>query len=153
MSRFEEQAKRPGDAGVRPSSRAGLFRAGAWQGVLVLLAGMVGSLFLNLALRQEWPLPFCVLRRFTGVPCPACGCTRSLAAWSAIDPAAAIRFNPLFFAACVGVACWVGLGLVDAARGTTLAARAAEALVRMPRRWGVGLVLLNWLYLCVWLPK
>ncbi|MDX2018160.1 MAG: DUF2752 domain-containing protein [Planctomycetota bacterium] len=42
------------------------------------------------------PLPVtCLLRRATGLPCPTCGSTRAILALTRLDPAEALRLNPL----------------------------------------------------------
>jgi Protein of unknown function (DUF2752) len=119
-----------------------------FSGALALVAG------LRLAGQWQLPLPKCWLRTFTGVPCPSCGCTRSLLAWSHFDLAQAFNFNPLFFVCCVAGLLWLALW-------------AAERFLHRPwlrqwraraDRWPVGrvflaLVALNWLYLCLRLPK
>src|SRR5262249_19912433 len=83
--------------------RPALWRfAPAWAGLgLVMLAFGV-----DLAVRLQIPFPQCMLRKFTGIPCPTCGCTRSLLAWSHFDLPAAFRFNPLFFVVCIGLLAW-----------------------------------------------
>lgn len=100
------------------------------------------------------PIPRCLLRQFTGIPCPTCGCTRSLAAWTQLDLASAFLFNPLFFAACTVLLLWSGIRLVEM--------RTARELVPRPHlrfgkntAWALGAaaVILNWLYLCLTLPR
>jgi hypothetical protein len=115
------------------------------------IAAIVG---LRWAALRELPLPPCLLRKFTGVPCPSCGCTRSLLAWSHFDLAQAFFFNPLFFLCCVTALMWFGLSCADGlfARGWRERWRTRTA------RWPIGRVFLvllglNWLYLCLWLPK
>lgn len=116
-------------------------------------------LALAVKLAQYWqvPLPECWLRKLTNIPCPTCGCTRSLLAWTELDLTAAFLFNPLFFLLCV-------LSVISCAwqllrrRHQTL--NPIDALRSPPFPWlpwftwrlaGVLLVL-NWLYLCWWLP-
>src|SRR5436190_3211912 len=67
----------------------------------------------RLALLWPLPLPQCWLRKLTGVPCPSCGCTRSLAAWATLDLEQAFRFNPLFFLLCVALLAWSALRLAE----------------------------------------
>ncbi len=115
-----------------------LFLAGAAQAV-------VHGLF---------PLPRCLLLQFTGIPCPTCGCTRSLAAWTQLDLASAFLFNPLFFAVCVGSLAWAALRLAEL---RTSRAWISRPLLRMGKNtvWAIGAaaVVLNWLYLCLTLPR
>jgi hypothetical protein len=106
------------------------------------------------ALRYQLPLPFCLLRTLTGVPCPACGCTRSLAAWAHFSASDAFRFNPLFCLACLALAGWGLLGLADVVLGTPHAARLALLARRCAStRRLLALAGLNWLYLWLNLPK
>lgn len=116
---------------------------------MTLLAGAA-----HVALLWQLPLPQCWLRRLTDVPCPSCGCTRSLAAWATLDVEQAFRFNPLFFLVCVAVLAWSVLGMVEKlCRRTFLDGLKARL---KPWPWwkiGAAVLALNWLYLCLTLPK
>jgi hypothetical protein len=81
---------------------------------------VVLSAVARLGLAWEWPFPQCWMRKLTGIPCPSCGCTRSLAAWSHLDFEQAFRFNPLFFFVCAGLAAWAALAVVERSFQTTL---------------------------------
>ena len=105
-----------------------------------------------------FPWPPCGLRWLTGLPCPACGCTRSLIAWTELDFTAAFRFNPLFFLLCVVslISCtWHWL------RRRHQTGNATHAILSAPLPWlpwltwrvAGALLVLNWFYLCWWLPK
>ncbi|MBK8000772.1 MAG: DUF2752 domain-containing protein [Verrucomicrobia bacterium] len=105
-------------------------------------------------MRWQLPLPFCGLRELTGIPCPACGSTRSLLAWTHLDPIAAFRFNPLFFLACSGVGLWAGLAAWDRVAGGNLLSRAHRLCQRLPRlRIFLGALFVDWLYLYLTLPR
>lgn len=119
---------------------------------LIGLAGAVTAL--HFAVRWQIPLPFCALRRWTGVPCPACGSTRSLLAWSELELGQAWLFNPLFFLACLMVVMWALLWFTEKLSGGNWLASLENALQRL-FTWKLVLVLagLNWLYLCLALPK
>lgn len=121
-----------------------------WFGfAFVLLA--FGAQF---ALRWSLPWPQCWLRKLTGIPCPSCGCTRSLASWATLDLEQAFRFNPLFFLLCAGVIAWSALWLVEKYSRRTFLDHLKARLGRWPW-WKIGAALLamNWLYLCLTLPK
>lgn len=119
---------------------------------LLLLAG--AGLAANLALRWEIPLPFCGLREFTGIPCPACGSTRSLLAWTHLDPLAAFRFNPLFFLVCIGVASWAALTVLERITRFNWVTQLQQVSERLPRwRIFLGALIANWLYLYLTLPR
>ena len=134
-------------------------RGGITSGPVVAFA-LFGLMLLGSWSITHWSLPWpeCGMRRFTGLPCPACGCTRSLLAWTQLDFTAAFLFNPLFFLLCV-------LSLISCAwqwlrRSRSRVGKAGpERPVPFPwlpwftwRIAGVVLVL-NWLYLCWSLPK
>ena len=119
------------------------------------LAGGVVLAMIAVHFASAWhlPLPQCGLKRLTGIPCPFCGSTRVLLAWSDFEPARALRLNPLTFFACLGALGWAVLGCVDAACG----GRWLPALRAQWRRWPltpivVGLVLVNWVYVILTLP-
>ncbi len=129
-------------------------RAGTFTPVWVVLGFVVLSFAAQLAVRWNFPLPQCLFRKFTGLPCLSCGCTRSLTAWSQLDVATAFYFNPLFFLLCIGLLAWLAIAMVDHFSGRRL----LEALQARVRRWPVwrvliALVLANWLYLCLALPR
>ena len=108
----------------------------------------------NLAMRWQVPLPFCALRKLTGIPCPACGSTRSLLAWTHLDPVAAFLFNPLFFLACAGVAVWATAWLYERISARPVLARWKSIAQQLPvLRVVLGLAAINWVYLCLTLPK
>ena len=100
------------------------------------------------------PWPGCWFRALTGIPCPTCGCTRCLLALTHGDFAAALRLNPLFSVGCLALTLWLAGTFSDRFLGTSV----TEAWFRFRRRWPVGrfviaLIALNWLYLCLTLPR
>ena len=108
-----------------------------------------------------WQLPFpqCWLRKLTGIPCPTCGCTRSLAAWTRFDFQQALVLNPLFFTLCALLILWVaGSGILAAIHRLTGKPLPPPTDWRaVTQRWPVwkiafALLALNWLYLCLHLP-
>lgn len=122
----------------------------------LLLAGALAAaaVLTRLALHLSLPLPFCLLRHLTGIPCPGCGSTRSLLSWSRLDPLEALRFNPLFFALTVAVVVWAVAAVLDGAVGT----RCLDRLNAVQKRWASTRLLIfvlgaNWLYLWLTLPK
>lgn len=120
-----------------------------------VVAGLaILSLAGQFATRWNIPLPPCLFRKVTGLPCFSCGCTRSLTAWSHFDLAAAFRFNPLFFLLCVSAVVWLALWSVEKLSGRRLL-DPVRALIRRRTTWAAlaALVLLNWGYLCLTLPR
>jgi hypothetical protein len=112
------------------------------------------AVLVRVGLQQQWPMPFCLMRRFTGLPCPGCGATRSLSAWAHFDPLTALQFNPLFFIATVAALGWALTGLLDATRGTRWQHRFHETLsLHLTTRRAVALLAANWVYLCFALPR
>lgn len=120
----------------------------------ISLAFVVATFGVQLAIRWQIPFPQCLLRKFTGIPCPTCGCTRSLLAWSHLDLSAAFRFNPLFFVVCLGLLAWFGLWCLERLTGREWLESWVAGVRRGPV-WKVfiALALLNWLYLWLNLPK
>jgi hypothetical protein len=112
---------------------------------------MIGA---RLVLLYGLPFPQCWLRKLTGIPCPSCGCTRSLASWATLDLEQAFRFNPLFFLLCAAVLAWSAWWLVERLSHRTLLAGLKPRMRHWPW-WKIGAALLamNWLYLCLTLPK
>ena len=92
----------------------------------------------------------CALKRWTGIPCPACGGTRCLAACGRLDLAAAFAWNPLVVLAAVALLGWSALALGDARLADQAAMRLGSLLTG--RRIAAA-VALNWLYLCFMLPR
>lgn len=75
--------------------RAFLFR--------LLLLILCGGLLL-LAVAEEIP---CLLRRMTGLICPACGMSRAWLAALRLDAAAAFRYHPMFWSVPVLALLWL----------------------------------------------
>lgn len=120
--------------------------------------GVLAFAFLSVAARfgLHWdlPIPQCWLRKFTGIPCPTCGCTRSLAAWSEMNLGQAFHFNPLFFCVCVALMIWGAVSAVERLSGRAFLPSLRVGLRRWPWwKLGILLVAVNWLYLCLTLPK
>src|SRR5262245_45115134 len=106
-----------------------------WHPVLIVAAGIVAASAARFCLDYQIPFPFCLLRKTTGVPCPACGSTRSLVAWTHLDPIAALRFNPLFFAVTVGLALWALTALLDSIFRTRQMDRLHALRRRLNKPW------------------
>jgi len=142
----------PAPASLRTpvSPRSRLERRIVW-----VLVGTLGAISVARAvLALHLPVPPCGLRTLTGIPCPFCGSTHALAAWSRGDLQAAFQWNPLVSAGLVALALWLILAGRDWWQDGNLAERIAARLKQKP--WPavlLGLVLTNWVYLIMRLPK
>lgn len=98
--------------------------------------------------RSHWYVA-CPAWTIFGIPCPACGATRALAALAAGRWAEALAWNPLAAIAGAGAAIWL-----------LMSALVLSGVMRAPRvpprlspsvSWAFGAVVaLNWLYLMFW---
>ena len=123
--------------------RAGPPLGAIFGGVLLLGAGLA-AVWLRLGL----PRPICLLREWTGIPCPTCGSTRLVEALLAGDVGAALAQNPLVFVVLVGVALWAlasAAGRLFGLRAPRVVLGAGEKLVL--RIGAVVAVLAGWVYL------
>ena len=126
------------------ATKSALDRSPAWAfaGMLLLLAGA------RLSLAWPIPLPFCLLKRLTGIPCPLCGTTRCLQACSRLDFAAALHWNPLALLACAGIAAWFVAWAADRLWNRRWLGVFHRAFQGRAIRLGLlSAVLLNWVYL------
>ena len=108
--------------------------------MLLVLAAVVLVLLAQQALYTgvAWP---CVFLNLTGIPCPTCGATRCFAALANLDLLGATRFNPLMV---IGILLLPVLPFVQ------------QRVLRLERRHWVLLgaaVMINWVYLCLFLPR
>jgi len=78
---------------------------GAVVGALLAVGGALTAVWLRLGL----PRPVCLLREWTGIPCPTCGTTRLVEALLAGDVLEALVWNPLVFLALAAVSTWAVL--------------------------------------------
>lgn len=124
-------------------ARAGELPLGALFGAITAVAcALVGLLGLD-----RLGVTFCLFRAATGLPCPTCGATRSLARLAHFDLAGAFVMNPVVAAGALGLLLW---GLAD-----LLLLPTKRALrVAVPRSWhnklrvlAVLTLLLNWAFL------
>jgi hypothetical protein len=117
-----------------------------WASVAAALAVM----FVLWVALVEWPPVLCPLRALTGLPCPTCGATRALFAFTSGELRAALRWNPL-----VGVALGAAIpyvayaGAVSLLRLPRLRLRVGAREARLARAAAVTAVLANWAFLIV----
>jgi hypothetical protein len=130
-----------------PASRAGF--APLW-----IFLGLAGALIvLPWLMRWNIPIPQCQWKKLTGIPCPACGSTRCLAAIASLQLATALQFNPLAFLVFCAVPVWFFLWIIDRFWRKSLLFR----LRQQAERWPFWIILaaagcLNWIYLIFSLP-
>ncbi|MEQ2007370.1 MAG: DUF2752 domain-containing protein [Limisphaerales bacterium] len=132
-----------------PAAETGRTESLRW--LLVVAGGAVaarGAMFFGL------PLPGCLLREMTGVPCPFCGSTRAFGALASLDFAQALRWNPLVSAGACVMFVLLLVALARGRGGAGLPERVGSAFASAPRRWLLAAALaLNWLYLFLHLPR
>jgi len=92
-------------------------RAGLPVGALVGGALAVGGVLTAVWLRFGLPRPVCLLREWTGIPCPTCGTTRLIEVLLSGDLLGALAWNPLVFLILTAVAVWAVLSAVRFAFG------------------------------------
>lgn len=134
---------------ISPDKTGGRELSAVWGfgGMSLLLA------LARLSLVWPLPLPFCLWKALTGVPCPFCGGVRCFQAAARLDFAAAFHWNPLAFAACVGITVWFIAWTAE----RLWHRRWLEALrplfrVRAVKLGIIGAILLNWIYLWFRIP-
>ena len=106
-----------------------------------------------LALKLPWPI--CLFHALTGRPCLTCGATRSAIAFFHAHFLTAFEWNPLAFL------CYCGLSLFNVYAFQVVVLRApALRIVRLSaserkffRRFFIGLLALNWVYLLLANPS
>ncbi|PYJ70137.1 MAG: hypothetical protein DME76_06535 [Verrucomicrobia bacterium] len=118
---------------------------------LVWLAVSAGSLTLAAAwFTLGLPWPRCVFHELTGLPCVTCGMTRCAIQFFHGHFLAALKWNPLVFAALCGVT------VFDLYAFATLAMRAPRLRMvfrqrekKFARGIVIGALALNWIYLLI----
>jgi Protein of unknown function (DUF2752) len=114
-----------------------------WRAAWVAVA-VVGAVLLAAGAKVcleygwAWRCPAMVLFE---VPCPSCGSTRAFAALAGLDLLGALRFNPMIV---MGVVALPFVGFLK---------RVVKSWEKYG--WGIfaGVVILNWVYLVLFLPR
>lgn len=101
--------------------------------------------------------PGCSFRTVTGLPCLACGGTRSMMSLSRGEVVASFQFNPLVFLGVVAVPAWFGISIWKVLRGIEPGPPMSSRERARANRWIlaflVAAALANWVYLVNFLPK
>jgi Protein of unknown function (DUF2752) len=116
-----------------------------WQAVGFFAIPVVGAFLAGRGV--PLPLPGCALRHLTGIPCPACGMTRSFIAFAKGDFATSVHqhlFGPLLFVACL----LVFLHICSELRfGYKIQGWHTQLLKKRGFVWGFGVIFLG--YYCL----
>ena len=95
-------------------------------------------------------IPKCSMLKFTGIPCAFCGGTRSLQAIGHLDFANAFWWNPLVMMGAIGAA----VAAIFSFLAPRMVARIAGRAQRWPLMWiGLGVVMANWIFVAMFLPR
>ena len=136
------------EAGAREPLVSLRARAGALPlGALLGTIGLVGALVVRFGRLDHLGLTLCTLKAVTGIPCPTCGGTRSVAHLARLDLAGAWAMNPLVTVLVLVLVPWA---LADAwlwTRGKALDLSFSAPAAAVLRVLAVAVVLGNWLYL------
>ncbi len=137
-----------GEVGARVPLVSLRARPGALPlGAILGLIGLGGALVVRFGGLANLGLMLCTLKALTGIPCPTCGGTRTVALLARFDLAGAWAMNPLVAAAVLLVIPWA---LADAwlwPRGKALDLTVAPPVAAVLRVAAVAAVVGNWLYL------
>ena len=114
--------------------------------IMILTAYGTGVLVLLLTILTPFSIP-CLFKLLTGIPCPACGLTRSFVFVSQFNFLGAITSNILFLPLAAGLAAYLLCAVQDAFFGKQAIKRLNAAL---NKKWviapAVVLTVMFWLY-------
>jgi len=130
-----------------PSSTSSLSLSSLPVGARVAGLGVLGCAVVGLLHLDHLPWTVCFFKAATGLPCPACGTTRALGRFFALDVAGALSMNPL---AALGFMALLAWGLADAAAracGRKLSFQLSPDAKRVLTVTAVVLLAVNWAYL------
>jgi hypothetical protein len=109
--------------------------------------GLFAAALVGLLRLDRIPLPLCVFKGLTGLPCPTCGSTRALGRLFALDLAGAFAMNPFTTLVAVRVAAWAVADLALLPRRQALDLEVPRSLRFALRVAALVLFLANWVYL------
>lgn len=118
-------------------------------GIAILVVLGVARIYEQLPLQA----PACGLRVTTGIPCVACGGTRSMMALAHGRFTEALAFNPLLFLGVILAVLWLLFTLVRVFVFRQVEPRPRRLPIRAIVTGVVLLFLANWIYLWVALPE
>lgn len=111
-------------------------------GIGVIAAAAVALLGID-----RLPFSVCLLKMFSGIPCPTCGATRALSCLVRLDVAGAFAMNPLAAVAAFAIAAWALADLALLPRRRALVVELRPGLLGAARVAVVALLAVNWVYL------
>jgi len=130
---------------VRVSAESGAPPLGAiFGGIGLLAAGVVALLGLD-----RVPLTFCMFKGLTGLPCPTCGSTRTVARLFELDPAGALMMNPFTTVLAVVIAAWAVVDVILLPRRRALRVGLSRSAARVFRVVAFVAFFVSWVYLLV----
>ena len=109
--------------------------------------GLLGCAIVGLLHLDHLPWTVCFFKAVTGLPCPACGTTRTLGRFFALDVGGAFAMNPLAATVFVALLAWGVADVAARALGQRLVPRLSPAATRRLAFAATALVALNWGYL------
>jgi len=118
-------------------------------GAIFLACGLVIAAAVGLLHLDHLNVTFCAFKAVTGLPCMACGTTRTLGRLFHLDLPGAVTMNPLSAAVALALVPWGLVDLVLLPRGRALVLEISRGLAPFVRVTAVALVLANWAYLIV----
>lgn len=118
-------------------------------GLYYIIIGIFGFGIAHLLKDLQRLIPPCMFRYFTGIPCPACGGSRTGIMLSHFQIWDALTLNPLFFILFVALAVWGINTIIGLLMGRNIVVYLSNA-ERQVLRWVILLAIpINWLYLIV----
>lgn len=144
------------EASVEPAGKAGRWwpplllvarPGGRPIGAILAGVGLLGGGLVWLLGLDRLPFVFCSFKMMTGLPCPTCGSTRTLARLATLDLAGALEMNPLAAVVGLGFAAWAVGDLLLLPSRRALRIGLQPALVRPVQAAALALFLANWVYL------
>lgn len=111
--------------------------------------GAAAAALVSLFGASRLPFPACLFKALTGLPCPTCGSTRTLARLVDLDLVGAFAMNPLAAAAAFAIAAWAAADLVLVRGGRALALEIEPGPARRLGAVALLAAVANWAYLLV----
>ena len=118
-------------------------------GLYYTIIGILGFVLANFIDDLPRLIPPCMFHAITGIPCPACGGSRTGILLSHFQVLDALTLNPLFFILFLALAVWGLNTITGLLSGRNLVVELSDA-ERKIMRWIILLAIpINWLYLIV----